>query len=106
MLKLAIKFFALFQGIEEVPYELSTDESKSQSTVSAVDLEQQSQQLQNQLLQLQLEKQLGLETVEGLSQPHLTAHKRLAALIDAVKQIKVWLRVLVIAQYLFSWGRI
>lgn len=64
-------FFALLilQGGDDIPFDgSSSDEptgSTKASTVSAVQLERQVEQLHSQLLNLQLEKQLGVEVVEG-----------------------------------------
>ena len=57
--------------------------------MSAVHLERQVEDLHGQLLNLQLEKQLGVEVVEGIANPHLATHKRLTALIDTLKHVKV-----------------
>lgn len=78
------------KGGEDIPFDGSEEPTGNckASTVSAVQLERQVEQLHSQLLNLQLEKQLGVEVVEGIANPHLASHKRLTALIDTLKHVK------------------
>ncbi|KAA0200804.1 hypothetical protein HAZT_HAZT005832 [Hyalella azteca] len=75
-------------GKEEIPFDGNEAEGSQASTVSAVQLERQVEQLQSQLLGVQLEKQLGSDVVEGIQNPPLASYKRLTALIESLKHVK------------------
>uniref|UniRef100_A0A6A7FV30 Dynactin subunit 2-like n=1 Tax=Hirondellea gigas TaxID=1518452 RepID=A0A6A7FV30_9CRUS len=57
-------------------------------SVSAVQLQKQVVELHTQLLNLQLEKQLGVGVMESIANPHLATHRRLTSLIDTLKHSK------------------